>query len=341
MSWLAAAALFACKAAPDERISDELRICTREMQFDDPTARRLAPVSLGECLNLFPAVRDEYMLDDAGYAAYIRCRDAARTMDESMACTRKADMWREKLDVEVAADRAEAEAEALEAAAAAANAELLRAAEDAALARLDRLVAGGAIAASLVAELRERRSTATQGRFLAIVEDAASLIESGRIAPGHALAIQLPPPVDTRTRRPGSTGAELVFVDAKTSRVVARIASITREELATRNDDIEALLRWVVEDPERRDLEFVVVSSVFTGATNLPPPDAFAKALGAMKQSGLDRRRMISVDGTMVTPGEWIEDPDPFTKDFGTPMEGELDTPEGFHLIGKPAPPGE
>jgi len=45
------------------------------------------------------------------------------------------------------------------------------------------------------------RSSALQSRFLAIVQDAAALIEARRIAPGHELAIQLRPPADARKGR--------------------------------------------------------------------------------------------------------------------------------------------
>jgi len=335
VSWLAAAALFACRPAPDERVadkrvsdertpeerisearvSDALRICTREMAFKDPRA----PVLLGACSNSIVAAPDLYMLDDPGYAAYIRCRDAARTMDESLACTREAEngKWTPKTDAELAMDRAEA-------AIAASEAERLRKAEDEQLARLGGLVAGGAIDASTIAELRAQRSSAMQSRpsqgwppqrrFYTIVQDAASLIEAGRVAPGHKLAIQLPPPADVRTRRPGSTGAELVFVDSKTSRVVARIAPISKEGFRDRNGDIEELLKWAAEDPERRDLEFELeLNSWESGADAPPPPDVFNNgndALGLIKESGLDKRKMIRVGGTAMTPGEWIKNPD-------------------------------
>lgn len=249
-------------------------------------------------------------------------------MDESMACTSKAEMRMEKLDVEVAAEKAEA-------AAAVSAAEHLRKAEDAALARLDGLVAGGAIDSSMIAEIRERRSSAPQSRLLAIVQDAAALIEAGRIAHGHQLAIQLPPPADVRMPRPGSMGAELVFVDAKTSRVVARIAPITKEQFGTKNGDIEELLKWAAEDPERRDLEFVVVSSGFIDGRDVAPLDAFEKGLGALKESGLDERRMISVDGHAMTPGEWIKNPDPFQKELDSLTQGELDEGPLFPLVGK------
>lgn len=351
VSWLAAAALLACKPAPDNRVSDERvadervsdervadertpeerlsdtrhadanRICTREMAFEDPRA----PVLLGACGNSIVAAPDLYMLDEAGYAAYIRCRDAARTMDESLACTREAEdgKWTPKTDAELAMDRKMAAIEASEA-------ERLRKGEDAQLARLDALVAGGAIDASMIAELRAQRDSPPQGsplrwpkrRLWTIAKDAATLIEAGRVAPGHKLAIQLPPPADVQTRRSGSAGAELVFVDAKTSRVVARIAPSSKEEFRQRNGDIEELLKWAAEDPERRDLEFELeLNSWEFGADAPPPPDVFKSdnlpALRLMKESGLDERRMIRVAGKAMTPSEWIKDPDPFTQTLG------------------------
>lgn len=278
--------------------SEEEQICKRQLAFDDPYARnlRLGQTSeareMSECLETFPLLRRDLELDAAEYADYRNCRAAAKTMRESIDCSVKIDSLK-RPDPEAAA-RAKIDA------AAAAVAKQ----GDEALAKLEALVPGGAIDAATITAMRARRASTPPARLVTIAADVRTLIESGRVAPGTKVQIQLPPNI--AMRRPGSMAADILFEDARSSRTVARISPISKALFGSKNDDIADLLGWACDDPDHRDVELEVVSG---GATDVvhDPPRAIQKALDALTEAGLDERPLIRVDGEPMTAGEWLK----------------------------------
>ena len=176
-----------------------------------------------------------------------------------------------------------------------------------ALERLEALVPTGSIDTETIAAIRAARTATPPGRFVAVCDDARALIESGRLAPGTKLTIQMPRALGSRAPRPtGSAAAELIFVDRNSSRTVARLAETSKAHLGNKNDEIKALIAWLQQDPEQRDLELVVVSGGASGITFDPPP-ALPAALPALTAAGLADRQLLRVDGKPMTVGEWVK----------------------------------
>lgn len=271
--------------------SEEERICKQELAFEDATAlfggKPPGPDHIKQCVETFALVRDKLKLDDAAYAEFKQCRAAAKSLSESLTCTAKVASSNTKKEIDAAFAPIEKKG-------------------DEELARLEALVSGGAIDAATIAAMRANRASTPPGRFVAIADDARALIEAGRVAPGNKVTIQLPPGLDNAMKRPGSMAAEIVFVDAKTSRTVARIAPIAKTQFGTKDDDIAALLKWACEDPDHRDVELEVTSGGPTGIT-FDPPKAIGQALDALTEAGLDERPLIRLDGKPMTAGEWAK----------------------------------
>lgn len=176
-----------------------------------------------------------------------------------------------------------------------------------ALEKLEALVPGGSIDAETIAAIRAARTRTPPGRFDAICDDARALIESGRVAPGTKLTIWLPSGLGDNAPPPtGPAVAELLFVDSKSSRTVARMAPISKAHFGGKNNEIEAMIAWLQQDPDKRDLELVVVSGSAPGAT-FPPPAALTDSLAALTAAGLADRPLLHVDGKPMTVGEWVK----------------------------------
>lgn len=267
--------------------SEEQRICQQEAAYPDGFGAMMKGHEaefIKSCVEIFAHQRKD--MSDEQYAEFKRCRLAATDNLGSTKCL---------------FDSAFKEGEAK-------LAEAFKPyndAADGAIARLEALVPGGAVDAATIAAIRAGRENTPPGRLTAVCNDAVALIEAGRIAPDTKLQVHLPRGLASAEPTPtGPDAAELVFTDRATSRVVARVAPIPEDHLGMKDDEIAALLTWLIADPGKRDIELVVDTKT-QEKLELAAPTSLATDPEGLAAAGLTDRKLLIVDGTPMTLAQW------------------------------------
>lgn len=252
---------------------------------------------LRECVAQKKSYKTDMELDDAAYEALLDCEIAARSMDEALDCVFDAAAKQmkaigEELDRDVAAMLEADEREA-----------------DSAIARLEAHVESGAVSAQTIADLRGRNDDTPPGRVEDVVEEAIALIESGRVGADNPITIRLQPGFDPLADEPyapkGLDSAELSFVDRDSGATVARLAPINSDHLGAKAAEVEAMLRWMLEQPDTRRVELVLTRGTDEGLVFKTPPALYDLA-EAFEQAGIADRPIIWLDGKPMTRSEYI-----------------------------------
>ena len=275
------------QAAPEGSLLD--RACRHRGELL-PSAKD----DLAKCAASAERMRKGSEVDDATFDRFLQCQIDAKTLDE--------------LVVGCASVLAEAQGKAL-------GKQLdgmkagMDAKGDAALARIRTHVEAGHITAQTLARIEKDRAHAGMGRFGDVLDDAHALIESGRLAPGTTMEVNIHRGLgaDAPPMRPGDAAADVVFQDAASGRRVARISPIGGAllSIAAWNDRVGKLLRWWAQDPEGHDVELAIVPDPKT--PTFDPPEAVSNVYALMELGGLvERPLLVFPDGQRKSAKQWL-----------------------------------
>lgn len=289
---------FGCKSKEEKACLAQAKWTDELARPGDPPSPKMEGEELSKCVAAQKRYKLDFKLDDAQYEAFLDCEIAATDMNDWMDCL--GDLM--KIQAKTLGDELDLEVNAMQEAGAQAAA--------AAITRLEAHVESGAVSAETIASLRARDNKTPEGRVEAVVDDAIALIEAGRVGADNPLTIRLQPGLnplaeDEQPTPKGLDAAEISFVERESKATVARLAPISTDHFGAKNIEIAAMLTWMLEQPDTRQVELIVTSGTGEGIV-FNTPDALYDLSDALEQAGLADRPIIWLDGKPMTRSQYI-----------------------------------
>jgi hypothetical protein len=149
-------------------------------------------------------------------------------------------------------------------------------------------------------------------RWIIIFEDAASVLESGRVRKGTELAItpHLGSGGNAKFAAKGERAGDLAFVDARSGKRVVRFSQMEIGGIEVRivDGDIATVLAWVAEKPDARTIEVSVDADAKSPARVLLGPNFMKEIearLGPQVPKGLEQIPLLVQGDTSISYERW------------------------------------